>query len=235
MIRPMFAFTLLIATGMPGFAQGDPIADRIMQRISESQNYFKQGDYQMGANRVNEACSMLRGRPNAIPGTTSENLATDALQFLEKKANAAKAAGDLRQRGRIIIAEQPILHALVSQDRQNARWHFMLGTTFIEQAGGPSINTAGDRASLQMAIREFDQAISCPGGEQYSAQANQMKADCMKEMQRRVAKGREIMNRGVREMMKYRGPVDSGGEKTSSWCSTCRHYHGPGECNYGSY
>ena len=231
MRRILSLLIVCLAVVLPVYAQ-NPIGDTVNKRIEQGKNFFAQGDFEMGASRIAEACEILKSSPDAMPEITSIELAGGTVDALHSRLKRDTGLAAIK----IAAAEQKLLNKLVFWDSQNARWHYLRGLTFIVQAGGTPTNkdyVAGDRFTLQQAIKEFDAAMACPNGSSVAADCSAQKAKCQKLFDARVAKGKEIQSRGVREMYKYRGPAQSGGE-TTSYCSTCHHIHGIGGCSYRS-
>lgn len=154
---------------------------------------------------------------------------------LVAKIMQAKSKGDLPGAAQANAALQNLLRQLTSMQPQEAKWKVLMATTYINQAGGPSRSgTAGDRFSLQQAIRELDMAAACQNADQYRSQINSIKTSTEAELNRRIAKGKEIQRRGARQFaeiynMKGGNTSDSGG---SSWCTVCGKLHGSGQCGY---
>lgn len=216
------------------FAQGNPIAQRIEQRLQESQKFFDQGDYLMGANRLSEAASMLRGSQGAMSGNPVGMLA-GGLNTLTKKGEQAK--GDRALSRKILLAEEPLLNSLCMYEPQNPQWFYQRAIVHMVQSGGPSVSgTAGDRQALKFAIKDFDTALTCPNNSAIVASANQMKTACERELTKRQAMGAEIQRRGARQFARVYGMKgdDSKTNYGSSLCTVCGHFHGSGagECNY---
>lgn len=154
---------------------------------------------------------------------------------LVAKIMQAKSRGDLPGAAQANAALQNLLRQLTSIEPREAKWKVLKATTYINQAGGPSRSgTAGDRFSLQQAIRELDMAAACPNADQYRSQINSVKASTEAELSRRVERGKEIQRRGAQQFaeiynMKGGNSSDSGG---SSWCTTCGKLHGSGQCSF---
>ncbi|MBX9695519.1 MAG: hypothetical protein K2Z81_24250 [Cyanobacteria bacterium] len=240
MIRRAFPLFLilcqLVGLVQPGFAQGNPIGARIQQRLAESDQYFRQGDFNMAANRIDEACSMMQSSPDALPGMNPVAIATNAVDKLQKQANQAKSQGNEALFTRIMMAQQPLLRVLLQLEPQNPRWHFTKGLSFVAQAGHSGRSgTAGDRATLQMAIKEFNAVLTCPGNEAYKKESTEMIQVCQKEFSRRQAVGNEIKRRGARQFARIynmRGGDGGGSSSSQSWCTVCGRMHSSGSCTY---
>ncbi len=198
----------------------DPRAQRIKQRLDESGQYFRQGDLLMGANRVSEAASLLKASPGAMPNTTPVKLAADCVRDLNNRANQAKASGNSAQSTKCMLAQQNILDSLISWEPQNPEWHFRKGMVFMALAGDSRI-TAGDRANLSFAMREFQQTMSCPGSDAYQSPATQMLSMCQKELAQRQEKGRQIRAAGARQLRQLQSIPDS--NQGEIHCNNCGH------------
>lgn len=151
------------------------------------------------------------------------------------KHMSAKAKNDRPGAAQANAAMQNLLRQLVSMEPREAKWHVLKATTYINQAGGPSRSgTAGDRFSLQQAIRELDLAAACPNASQYRNQITSIRGNTEQELKRRVAKGLEIQRRGARQFAEIYGMP--GGESRTDYgptlCTVCGHSHRSGECTY---
>jgi hypothetical protein len=165
-----------------------------------------------------------QNQSGAIRGFPASGLVSDMaaeVERLSKKIVDAKIRGDLPGTAQANAAQQQLLHQLNSQDPQNPRWKMLRAQTFIEQAGGKSRSgTAGDQASLKMAIRDLDAAMACPGCDQYSSLAKLLKAKCQGAVQTRAAKSAEIRRRGARQFAEIYAKPDV----QNSTCNQCGHY-----------
>lgn len=162
-------------------AAQSPVRNRIQQRLNEASNYFSQNDFLMGANRVNEACSMLRSSPAAMPESNYIEIASKAADDLDAKLRAARARNDKDSVTKIASGLEPLVNSLSSWDAQNPRWHYLHGVVyqtlyFTKQNG--FIN------DLQSAIREFDASLAIQGGGSFRAGAMEGKSTCQKELQK---------------------------------------------------
>ena len=225
---------LLLASltlGQSVFAQGNPIQARAQQRMRESQEFLNRGDYNMAANRIAEASSMMRGTPDGT-GQGPVDVLKKGINDFEVHMRAQKANKPVYNR--ILIAQEPMLNSLVMYDPQNPRWYFQRAMVFITRAGGPSASgTAGDRHYFVQAIGDLDKTLSCPGNAEFVGPANQLKASCQKELSHRREVGAEIRRRGARQFARIYGmPGGNSGDSGPSLCTVCGHSHRSGECTY---
>lgn len=171
-------------------------------------------------------------RPGASRNTTELSGQVDALVA---KITQAKSSGDLPGPAQANAALQNLLRQLTSMEPKEAKWKVLKATTYINQAGGPSRSgTAGDRFSLQQAIRELDMAAACPNADQYRSQIASMRASTDAELNKRIEKGKEIQRRGARqfaEIYNMKGG-DNSGTGGPSWCTVCGKMHSSGQCGY---
>lgn len=166
--------------------------------------------------------------------------ATKNIDALSKQVDDCMAKGVQAQKSgnkpgmfQANAAMQNLLRQLESMEPQNAKWKYLKATTYVVQAGGPSRSgTAGDRFTLQQALRELDMAAACPNASEWSGKIQALRAKIEPELARRVERGKEIKRAGVREMLKYRGPAVDTGSGGASWCTVCGHMHGGGQCTY---
>lgn len=149
------------------------------------------------------------------------------------KVVAAQKAGNKPGMFQANAAMQNLLRQLTSMEPQNAKWKYLKATTYVTQAGGPSRSgTAGDRFTLQQALRELEMAAACSNASEWSGKIQALRAKIEPELARRIERGKEIVREGGREMLKYRGPAVNTGGGGSSWCTVCGHMHGGGQCGY---
>lgn len=151
------------------------------------------------------------------------------------KISAAKSRGDLPGAAQANAAMQNLCRQLESMEPQNAKWKVLKAVSYINQGGGPSRSgTAGDRFTLQQAIRELDLAAACPNSAEYMSQIKNMRATTDVELKKRIAKGEEIKRRGARQFAEIYNMKGGGGDAGGgpSWCTVCGHMHGPGNCTY---
>lgn len=172
------------------------------------------------------------------PGATSDiGALSSQVDGYASKIAQAKSRGDLAGAAQANAAMQNLLRQLTSMEPQNAKWKVLKATAYVNQAGGPSRSgsTAGDRFSLQQALRELDMAASCPNGSQYMSQISSMRGTISVELKKRIARGEEIKRAGAMQLRRLQtipdGPYMNGGG-TASLCTVCGHTHRPGECSY---
>ena len=170
------------------------------------------------------------------PGATSDlgALSSQVDGYLAKAAQA-KRQGNLAGAAQSNAAAQNLLRQLTSMEPQNAKWKVLKATAYVNQAGGPSRSgTAGDRFSLQQALRELDMAAACPNASQYASQISSLRASIAPELKKRIARGKEIQRAGAMQLRQLQtipdGPYMNGGG--SSYCTVCGHIHRGGECSY---
>lgn len=170
------------------------------------------------------------------PGATSDvgALSSQVDGYLAKAAQA-KRQGNLAGAAQANAAMQNLLRQLSSMEPQNAKWKVLKATAYVNQAGGPSRSgTAGDRFSLQQALRELDMAAACPNASQYASQISSLRAAIAPELKKRIARGKEIQRAGAMQLRQLQtipdGPYMNGGG--SSYCTVCGHMHRGGECSY---
>lgn len=188
---------------------------RIQQRLNEASTYFSQNDFLMGANRINEACSLLKSSPLSMPDASYIAIASKTVDDLDGKIQNAKSSGDNALVTKLVGALEPLATSLSNWDPQNPRWHYERGLVLKTQAG---LQQYQSPVTLQSAIREFDAALALQGGGSVRASAQEMKSNCQKELQKIQA--------AINAPSRYRGRSPAGGSSRSSdggpwFCHSC--------------
>jgi hypothetical protein len=74
--------------------------------LTESQTELRQGKYESGAIKVEQAARVVQARPQLFPEQTAVELVSKTVDFLERESASAKARGDNGAASSAMSAEQ---------------------------------------------------------------------------------------------------------------------------------
>jgi tetratricopeptide (TPR) repeat protein len=216
----MYRLLALLIVGLwllplPAPAQ-QAIRNRIQQRLNEASTYFNHGDYYMGVARINEACSILKTAPGAMPDSNYIQIATKTVDDLDAKIKDAKAQGNTDATNKIVSALQQLVTSLTNWEPQNPRWHYERGMVLKTMSALRNDQYQGD---LSSAIQEFDAALAISGGGPYRASAQEMRNACQQTLQKRQSEIANFRRKIVRP--KGTGRSSGGGSGQVYFCGRC--------------
>ncbi len=194
-------FTLWQAAN-PAVAQ-PYVRQTIERRLSEANTYFQQNDFQMSANRIREACSLLKSAPQSMPEANYVRIASSQVKLIDGKLAAVLDKHDYDSAKNIATAEDILLTSLSNWEPQNPRWHYkkavlsyMISRMPMTGAGAAMASRLGiqnnlhnelDMRPLRDSIQQCDRVLAL-ADQSYRDNATNLKNACQAEIQRRTSK-----------------------------------------------
>lgn len=245
MIRKTFPFvclTLILGFATPVLCQPAMNGQSAMaeRRLAEAESFFQQNDYQMGANRVVEACHLLRSSRGA---NSSVQVATSKVDFIDAKLTASLQRNDFDTARTLLGAEQTILTPLTNWEPQNPRWHYQKaklfqaesripmtgnGAILAQRLGVPmNLHNEVNMQPLRNSIQECEQVMRM-GDPSLSEAALKLKAACESEIQRRTGNMNKVHADYYRKLKKGVPPpgmYNNTPPPTEHYCSKCGGGH----------
>lgn len=248
--KNILVFLSFLTIASPVFAQAY-MKQTIERRLNEANSYFQQNDYEMGANRIREACSLMQSAPQAMPQANYIQVAASKVEFMEGKLAAAMDKRDYDAAKQIAAAEDILLTSLTNWDARNPRWHYQRAVLFQMSSGIPMTGAGAAMASrlgiqnnmhneinmqpLHNAVQECDAVLGQPD-QSYRDKASKLKAACQTEIQRRTNKMNAFSKEYYRKLPKgMPQPGVSGASDTSPaehYCSKCGGGHSSWICPF---
>ena len=230
-----------------GYRNQSSVVDR---RLSEAETYFQQNDFQMGANRIVEACNILKSSPQSSPGMNYVQIAASKADFIDAKLNASLQRNDYDNSRVLIGAEQNLLTSLTNWDPQNPRWHFQKaklyqaeskipmtgnGAMLAQRLGVPlNLHNEVNMQPLQNSIQECEQVLRM-GDPTFRDSAMKLKTACETEMQRRTGNMNKVHSDWVRKQRKGLPPPgmqNNSAPPREQYCPKCGGGHDGFVCPY---
>ncbi len=215
----------------------------IERRLNEANTYFAQNDFEMGASRIREVCSLLKSAPQCMPELNYLKLAAEKALFIDGKLRAALDKHNYDSARVLVRAEDNLLTSLSDWEPQNPRWHYEKAVLFhinsalpMTGAGAAIASRMGiqnnlhnelDMRPLQDAINECDRALGL-SDQSYREKATKLKNACNAEIQRRNSKINAFHQEYYRKLPKGMPPPgmsSSAPSSTEHYCSKCGGGH----------
>ncbi|MBX9573472.1 MAG: hypothetical protein K2X77_31515 [Candidatus Obscuribacterales bacterium] len=252
MIKPatclVICALLFLQNTNTALAQANGQSRLIERRLTEADSFFQQNDFEMGANRVVEACSMLRSSPQSMPGNNYVQIASSKAAFIDGKLNASLQNRDFETAKKLVTAEQNLLTSLSNWQPQNAGWHYQKAKLYHIESGLPMTGVGAAMAKrlgvpnnlhnqvnmqpLQYSIQECEQALNSPD-QSFRNAANKLKSTCESEIQRRTGNLQRFSadyNRRLPKGQAQPTVYDPNSQQTEHYCSKCGGGHSSWIC-----
>lgn len=243
-IRFLFLIPLLLQIE-PVYAQPNMRqAALIERRLCEADTYYQQNDFEMGTNRIVEACNLLKQAPQSLPGQNYVQIALNKVDFIDAKLNQCLQRNDSETARKLLSAEQHLLTSLSNWDPQNPKWHYQkaklfhaesripmagVGMAMANRLGVPNnLHNEVNMQPLQNSIQECERVISS-SDPTYRDAAMKLKSACQSEIQVRTGKLNKLHADYYRKLPK--GVPPPGLRNTDSpppaehYCSKCGGGH----------
>lgn len=217
-----------------GMNRQSALAER---RLAEADSFFQQNDFQMGANRIVEACYLLRSSPGAI------QVAAAKVDFIDAKLSACLQKNDFDNAKTLLGAEQTILTPLTNWEPQNPRWHYQKaklyqaesripmtgnGAILAQRLGVPlNLHNEVNMQPLRNSIQECEQVMQM-GDPGLRDAALKLKAACESEIQRRTGNMNKVHADYYRRLKKGVPPpgmYNNTAPPSEHYCSKCGGGH----------
>lgn len=242
-LSPALLIIVFWLSSVPALAQSYSHQGAIIERrLNEAESFFQQNDFEMGANRIVEACTMLRSGSQTTSGKTYVQIASSKCEFLDAKLNASMQKSDYDSARKLMGAEQHLLSSLANWEPQNPSWHYQKAKLFQMESRIPMTGAAAVLASrlrvpgnlhnevnmqpLQSSIQECDAVLGLSDSS-YRAAATRLKTDCQNEIQRRTGNINRFQQDYYRKLPK--GPavpsIQNGVSPSEHYCSKCGGGH----------
>lgn len=229
------AFCLPLGVNAQGYRGQSAIAER---RLNEAENFFQQNDYQMGANRIVEACHMLRSA-----GGNYVQIASGKVDLIDSKLTASLQRNDFDNARSLLAAEQTLLTPLSNWEPQNPKWHYQKaklyqaeskipmtgnGAILAQRLGVPmNLHNEVNMQPLRNSIQECEQVLRM-GDAAYSDAAMKLKTACESEIQRRTGNMNKVHSNWARRQPKGVPPpsmYNNAPAPREHYCSKCGGGH----------
>lgn len=230
----LICFCHMVVEAQPAMDRQSALAEK---RLTEADSFFQHNDFQMGANRIVEACYLLRSSPGAI------QVAASKVDFIDAKLSACLQKNDFDNAKTLLGAEQTILTPLTNWEPQNPRWHYQKaklyqaesripmtgnGAILAQRLGVPmNLHNEVNMQPLRNSIQECEQVMQM-GDPGLREAALKLKAACETEMQRRTGNMNKVHSDYYRKLKKGVPPpgmYNNTPPPTEHYCSKCGGGH----------
>lgn len=248
LLRVLFALLLLLLDS--GVASAQSRTDALVERrLIEAETYFQQNDYEMGANRIVEACTLMRSTRQ--PGANFVQIASSKADLIDTKLQASLQKKDYANASKLIEAEKRLLNSLSNWEPQNPKWHYQIAVLYKTESSLPSTGMTEVLAKrlginskipnqfnfqpLQNAIMECDRVLGMADSS-FNAAANQLKTACLNEIQNRNGTMKQLNADFYRHQPKGIPPPGmyqhNATPATEHYCSKCGGSHSSWVCPF---
>lgn len=248
LLRVLCALFVLLLNSAEASAQSrtDAMAER---RLLEAETFFQQNDYEMGASRIVEACTLMRSSQQT--GSNFIQIASSKADLIDTKLKASLAKKDYSSCSKLIEAEKRLLSSLSNWDPQNPKWHYQIAVLYKTESSLPATgmtaalaNRLGINSSipnqfnfqpLQNSIMECDRVLGMANSS-YNTAANQLKTSCLNEIQKRNGTMKQLNADFYRHQPKGIPPPGmyphNDTPATEHYCSKCGGSHSSWVCPF---
>lgn len=250
MIPAMLCLLTLWQIVIPAVAQ-PYMRQTIERRLSEASSFFQQNDFEMGANRIREACSLLKSAPQSMPEANYVQIASSKADVIDSKLSAVMDKRDYDLAQKLVTAQDILLTSLSNWEPQNPRWHYQKAVLYhidsmipMTGAGAAMAMRLGiqnnlqnevDMRPLQNSIQECEMVLRL-ADRPYRDRAAKLKSACQAEIQRRTDKLNAAHQQYYRKLPKGMPPpgMNSSNDTPPAehYCSKCGGAHSSWICPF---